>query len=144
MSLETRTLPAKILRGEGGEQLASGWCLVAYEMVGSALPLPEWRGEITVEDASERSALTAGGDLYIHFYPYGGVWEPWHGPVRVEPVATSDDPNQRRLKLSAAGPLIRSRYTPEELAHGFPKPPEEEEKTSEDPSEKPEDVPQRG
>jgi hypothetical protein len=126
MPLDTRTLPAKISRGEGGEPIASGWCLVAWEMVGNSLPLEEWRGEMTVADAGERAALSAGGDLHIHFYPYGGVWEPWHGPVRVEPVSTDDDPNQRRLKLRAAGPLIRSRYTPEELAHGFPKPPGED------------------
>lgn len=126
MPLETRTLPAKVMRGAGGEQLAQGWCLVAWEMVGNALPLDEWHGEITVTDAEQRAALTGGDDLYIHFFPYGGVFEPWHGPVRVAPVDPADDPNQRRLKLRAAGPLTRSRYTPEELAHGFPKSPDDE------------------
>ena len=145
MPLDTRTLPAKITRGEGGDEIASGWCLVAYEMVGAHLPLEEWRGEIAVEDAAQRELLSAGGDLYIHFFPYGGVWEPWHGPVRVEPVDPEHDPNQRRLKLRAGGPLSRSRYAPEELAHGFPKPPEEaEEKSADEQLEESQAVPPQG
>lgn len=128
MAVDTRSLPGTITRGQGGEKVASGWCLVTYEMPGAHLPLDEWRGEMAVTDASAYQAASSGGDgLYIQFYPYGGVFEPWQGPVNVEPVAEADDPNRRRLRLSPGGPLIRSRYSPEELAHGFPKSPEDQE-----------------
>lgn len=127
MAVDTRSLPGTITRGQGGEKVASGWCLVTYEMPGAHLPLEEWRGEMAVANTEEYQAAAQGGsDLHIQFFPYGGVFEPWHGPVRVEPVSEDDDPNRRRLRLRPAGALVRSRYTPEELAHGFPKTPEEE------------------
>jgi hypothetical protein len=122
MPLDTQTFPATITRGEGGEKVASGWCLVAWEMVGKHKPLDEWRGEIAIEDAETRAKLTDVDDgLHILFHPYGGVYEPWHGPVTVEPVSSEDDPNGRRLRLRGTGPLVRSRYQPEELQLGFPK-----------------------
>jgi hypothetical protein len=121
MPLETQTLPGTITRGEQGDAIASGWCLVAFDSVGLHAPLPEWRGEIAL-DADGLAAVTQGGDLYIRFHPYGGIYEPWHGPITVEPVDVEDDPNQRRVRLLSNGPLVRSRYTPEELRHGFPKP----------------------
>lgn len=127
MSVETRTLPGTITRGEGGDEVARGWCLVTYEMTGTALPLDKWRGEIAVTSEEYEAAAGWGDDLYIHFRPYGGVWEPWHGPITVEPVDPDLDPNRRRLRLRAAGPMIRSRYTPEELSHGWPKPDDEDE-----------------
>jgi hypothetical protein len=126
MSVETQTLPGTITRGEGGDELARGWCLVTFEMAGSAKPLDEWRGEIAVTPDEYEAAGGWGDGLYIHFRPYGGVWEPWHGPISVEQVDPELDPNRRRLRLQSAGPLIRSRYTPEELAHGWPKPDESE------------------
>lgn len=119
MPVETQTLPGVITRGANGEELGRGWCIVVYEMAGQHLPLDEWRGEIAVEaDAAGR--LREADDLYIRFLPYGGVYEPWHGPVTVEPVGEDDDPDGRRLRLRGAGPLVRSRYTPDELRHGFP------------------------
>jgi len=119
MPVETQTLPGRITRGADGDELARGWCIVVYEMVGQHLPLDEWRGEIAV-DADSAQRLAGEGDLYIHFHPYGGVYEPWHGPVAIEPVSEDDDPRGRRLRLRAAGPLTRSRYSPDELRHGFP------------------------
>ena len=119
MPVETQTLPGVITRGANGEELGRGWCIVVYEMAGQYLPLDEWRGEIAV-DAETAARLRDGGDLYIRFHPYGGVYEPWHGPVTVEPVSGGDDPDGRRLRLRGAGPLVRSRYTPDELRHGFP------------------------
>jgi|GEM_PF-2627572 len=121
MSVETRTLPGTITRGEGGEEITRGWCLVTFQMVGMALPLDEWHGEIAVTSDEYEASPGWGDGLYINFRPYGGVWEPWHGPIAVEQVDPELDPNRRRLRLRAAGPLIRSRYTPEELAHGWPK-----------------------
>lgn len=122
MPVETQTLPGTISRGEGGEELARGWCLVTYEMAGAALPLDDWRGEIAVTTEEYDASASWGDGLYISFRPYGGVWEPWHGPVTVEQVDPELDPNRRRLRLRPAGPMTRSRYTPEELAHGWPKP----------------------
>ncbi len=118
MSVDTRSLPGTIRKGENGEKVASGWCLVTYEMAGYARPLPEWRGEMAVSQEDHAAAAEAGEGLYIHFEPYAGVVEPWHGPVTVEPVDPDSDPNGRRLRLRSAGPLIRSRYTPEELGYG--------------------------
>jgi hypothetical protein len=120
MPVDTRTLPGTIYRGENGEELARGWCLVTWEMVGNALPLDDWGGEIAVTPIEYDATASWGDDLYIRFRPYGGVWEPWHGPVSVEPVDPELDPNRRRLRLRSAGPLTRSRYTPDELAHGWP------------------------
>lgn len=119
MPIETQTLPGVITRGQNGEEVARGWCIVVYEMAGQHLPLDDWRGEISLEPEAA-AQLRQGDGLYIRFQPYGGVYEPWHGPVRVEPVDATDDPNGRRLRLRGAGPLIRSRYTPDELRHGFP------------------------
>ncbi|HEX5166664.1 MAG TPA: hypothetical protein VFV93_14770 [Thermomicrobiales bacterium] len=120
MPVDTQTLPGTIYRGENGEELARGWCLVTYEMVGNALPLDDWRGEIAVTTDEYDASAGWGDELYIRFRPYGGVWEPWHGPVTVEQVDPEIDPNRRRLRLRPAGPLTRSRYTPDELAHGWP------------------------
>ncbi|HBY47673.1 MAG: hypothetical protein V9F06_14560 [Thermomicrobiales bacterium] len=119
MPVETQTLPGVITVGADGEELARGWCIVVYEMAGQHLPLADWRGEIAV-DSESAARLSAAADLHIRFHPYGGVYEPWHGPVTVAPVGEEDDPNGRRLRLSSAGPLIRSRYSPDELRHGFP------------------------
>lgn len=127
MPVETQTLPGTIRRGEDGEELARGWCLVTYEMVGAALPLEDWRGEIAVTPEEYAASAGWGDGLYISFRPYGGIWEPWHGPVTVEQVDPEMDPNRRRLRLRPAGPLTRSRYSPDELAHGWPKPAEEDE-----------------
>lgn len=119
MPVETQTLPGVITRGANGEELGRGWCIVVYEMAGQHLPLDDWRGEIAV-DPEAAARLREGDGLHIRFHPYGGIYEPWHGPVTVEPVDVEDDPNGRRFRLRGAGPLIRSRYTPDELRHGFP------------------------
>jgi hypothetical protein len=129
MPVDTRSLPGIILRGEGGDELASGWCLVTYEAVGQGKPLEEWRGEMTVTSEAYEALGSWGDGLYIRFYPYGGVFEPWHGPVAVEPVDPESDPNRRRIRLRQAGPLTRSRYEPDELRHGFP--PKEDEESAE-------------
>lgn len=121
MPVDTQTLPGTITRGQGGEELARGWCLVSYEMPGAALPLDDWRGEIAVTPEEYDASTTWGDNLYISFRPYGGIWEPWHGPVAIERVPPDLDPNRRRLRLQAAGPLTRSRYTPDELVLGWPK-----------------------
>lgn len=121
MPVETQTLPGTITRGADGEELGRGWCIVVYESDGLHLPLDEWRGEIAV-DAEAAGRLRDGDDLYIHLHPYGGVYEPWHGPVTVEAVGEDDDPSGRRLRLRGAGQLVRSRYTPDELQRGFPTP----------------------
>jgi hypothetical protein len=120
MPLETRTLPARILQHEGGDEIARGWCIVAWDMVGNALPLEAWHGEIALTPEHWEAASGWNDPLFIYFHPYGGVMEPWHGLVSISPVPESDDPNRRRLRLQAAGPLTRSRYSPDELAHGFP------------------------
>ncbi len=130
MPVETQTLPGTITRGEAGEELARGWCLVTYEMVGAAKPLDDWRGEIAVTPEEYDAAASWGDGLYISFRPYGGIWEPWHGPVAIEQVSAEIDPNRRRLRLRSAGQMIRSRYTPEELAHGWPKADDEDEATA--------------
>ena len=130
MPVDTQTLPGTITRGEGGEELARGWCLVTYEMVGAAMPLDKWRGEIAVTSEEYAAAISWGDGLYISFRPYGGIWEPWHGPITIEQVDPTLDPNHRRLRLIPTGPLIRSRYTPEELAHGWPKDDEDDDARS--------------
>lgn len=109
MALETRTLPGAIVQELGGEKLADGWCIIAYETGVKYEPLDEWRGEMIVADDDERKALAdvAGQALYLQCQPYGGEFESWHGPVSVELVEPEHDPNQRRVRLRAAGQLIR-------------------------------------
>jgi hypothetical protein len=109
MALETRTLPAAITRERAGEEIASGWCIIAYETGVKYQPLDEWRGEMTVEDEAARKALTdaSGEVLYLQCKPYGGEFESWHGPVLVELIDAEHDPYQRRVRLRAAGALIR-------------------------------------
>lgn len=110
MTVDTRTMPGKLTRGRDGEQVASGWVLISYEMVGDRKPLPEWRGEMTVT-GDERAALGDERDgLYLHLSPYGGVFEPWHGPVSIELVPPDLDPAQRRVRLTSAGTMTRSLY----------------------------------
>lgn len=117
MPYDTRTLPGTLRRERGGEALASGWCLIAFDVVGERRPLTEWRGEMRVDDRDAYAAATAaGGMLYLELKPYGGVWEPWHGPVTVEAVPSDDDPHGRRVRLQAAGPLTRSLYPPDDEA----------------------------
>ena len=111
MPYDTQTLPGTITSGPSGEQIASGWCLIAYDMTEQRKPLPEWHGEMALA-ADEYAAVTGqNGELYLRLKPYGGVFEPWHGPVTVEPVEAELDPQQRRLRLKSAGPLIRT-YEP--------------------------------
>jgi hypothetical protein len=109
MPLETRTLPGTIVKERGGEEIASGWCIIAYETGEKFQPLDEWRGEITVDDAEARAAIAeaAGNVLYLQCLPYGGEFESWHGPVLTELVDTAQDPNERRVRLRAAGKLER-------------------------------------
>jgi len=109
MPLETRTLPGTIVRERGGEEIASGWCIIAYETAEKFQPLDEWRGEITVTDPEARKALAelAGQVLYLQCKPYGGEFESWHGPVLAELVDEKHDPYQRRVRLRAAGKLER-------------------------------------
>jgi hypothetical protein len=114
MPLETQTLPGEITRGQGGEKVADGWCLIAYETTGRQRPLSEWRGEMAMTPEVRAAAVTAaddGAELYLTLRPYGGVTEPWHGPVTIEPVSKDDDPEGRRLRLRSAGALTRS-YAP--------------------------------
>ncbi len=120
MALETRTLPGRITNGADGDEIARGWCLVTWELATNALPLEDWKGEIALTPEQWESASGWSDPLYIHFHPYGGVMEPWHGPISISQVGMDDDPNRRRLRLASAGPLQRSRYTPDELRHGFP------------------------
>ncbi|RIK42283.1 MAG: hypothetical protein DCC58_11220 [Chloroflexi bacterium] len=109
MALDTRTLPGRITQGEGGNVVASGWCIIAFEMVGHGKPLEDWRGEMKCASKDERDgAASIDGDLYIHLDPYGGVFEPWHGPVRVEAVDADNDPDGLRLRLRSAGVMKRS------------------------------------
>ena len=110
MAVDTRTMPGTLTRGQDGEPVASGWVLIAYEMVGDRKPLTEWRGEIAVSSDDAGKVANAGGELYLHLKPYGGVFEPWHGPAKVEPVDPADDPVGRRLRLTASGPMTRSLY----------------------------------
>ncbi len=109
MPLETRTLPGTIVHERGGEKIASGWCILAYETGEKFEPLDEWRGEITVDDPEERVAIgeAAGQVLYLQCLPYGGEFESWHGPVLTELVDKQHDPYQRRVRLRAAGKLLR-------------------------------------
>lgn len=109
MSLETRTLPGTIVKERGGEKVANGWCIIAYETGVKFEPLDEWRGEIVVEDADARSAIAeaAGQVLYLQCLPYGGEFESWHGPVLTELVDAEHDPYERRVRLRAAGKLER-------------------------------------
>lgn len=109
MPLDTRTLPGRISEGPEGAVVATGWCIIAYEMVGHGKPLLEWRGEMKCSSAEERDAVAANRNaLYIRLDPYGGVFEPWHGPVAVEAVDRENDPEGLRLRLRAAGPMKRS------------------------------------
>jgi hypothetical protein len=109
MPLETRTLPGTIVKERGGEEIANGWCIIAYETGEKFQPLDEWRGEITVDDPEARAAIaaSAGKVLYLQCLPYGGEFESWHGPVLTELVDTTHDPNERRVRLRAAGKLER-------------------------------------
>lgn len=116
MALETRTMPGRITREQDGEPVASGWCLIAFETTAKGEPLEEWRGEMGCSDAAAREAIAAanGATLYLHLDPYGGEFEPWHGPVTATLVSADLDPDARRISLKSAGPLTRSRYTLEE------------------------------
>lgn len=111
MPYDTQTLPGTITQGPDGEQIASGWCLIAYDMTEQRKPLPEWHGEIALTGDEYTAVADADGVLYLRLKPYGGIFEPWHGPVTAEPVGTEHDPSQRRLRLKSAGPLIRT-YEP--------------------------------
>jgi hypothetical protein len=103
-------MPGTLTRGQDGEAVATGWVLIAYEMVGDRKPLADWHGEIAVSAEDAAKARDAGSELYLQLKPYGGVFEPWHGPVTVEPVDPEFDPVGRRLKLRSAGPMTRSLY----------------------------------
>lgn len=109
MPLETRTLPGTIVKERGGEEIASGWCIIAYETGVKFEPLDEWRGEIIVEDSEARSVISesAGQVLYLQCLPYGGEFESWHGPILTELVDSTHDPYERRVRLRAAGKLER-------------------------------------
>jgi hypothetical protein len=112
MPYDTRSLPGTLRKEQGGEAIASGWCLLAFDVVGQGQPLTEWRGEMSVENKDEFAAASkAGGQLYLECKPYGGISEPWHGPVTVEALPAEHDPNGRRLRLQAAGPLTRSAHS---------------------------------
>lgn len=112
MPVETRTLPGKITREKDGEEIASGWCLIAYETAVRGAPLDEWRGEMGCSDGDARKAVADadGQTLYLHLDPYGGEFEPWHGPVTASLVSDDLDPDGRRIALTSAGPLSRSLY----------------------------------
>lgn len=118
MPAETRTMPGRIAREPGGEAIASGWCLVAYETGVRHEPLDEWRGEMACTDADARTAIAgaAGSTLHLHLDPYGGEFEPWHGPVTAALVADDLDPDARRITLTSAGPMVRFRQGVEEKA----------------------------
>jgi hypothetical protein len=109
MPLETRTLPGTIVAERGGAEIASGWCILAYDTGVKFEPLDEWRGEIIVADADARSAIAdaTGKVLYLQCLPYGGEFESWHGPVLTELVDPANDPYERRVRLRAAGKLER-------------------------------------
>jgi hypothetical protein len=112
MPYDTRSLPGTLRKGQGGAAVASGWCLLAFDVVGQGQPLAEWRGEMSSENTDEFAAASkAGGQLYLECKPYGGISEPWHGPVTVEALPPEHDPNGRRLRLQAAGPLVRSAHS---------------------------------
>ena len=108
MPLDTRTLPGTLSKERGGEPVAKGWCIIAFEMVGHGKPLEEWHGEMRCATTEERDTAAAASALYLHLDPYGGVFEPWHGPVRTEAVDSENDPEGRRLRLFAAGAMKRS------------------------------------
>ncbi|MBA2451778.1 MAG: hypothetical protein H0V47_01300 [Chloroflexia bacterium] len=118
MAAETRTMPGRITGERNGEAIASGWCLVAYETGVRHEPLDEWRGEMACTDADARKAIAAaeGTTLHLHLDPYGGEFEPWHGPVTAVLVDEALDPDARRITLTSAGPLIRFRQGVEEKA----------------------------
>jgi hypothetical protein len=111
MPVETQTLPGQITRGQDGDKVVSGWCLIVFESTGAKQPLSEWHGEMAVSPDERASLSNATDGLYLHLQPYGGVFEPWHGPVTVEPVDADLDPVGRRLRLRSAGPLTRT-YAP--------------------------------
>lgn len=113
MAVETRTLPGRIAREKDGEPIASGWVLIAFETAVRGEPLDEWRGEMGCSDADARKLISDAGEatLYLHLDPYGGEFEPWHGPVTAALVDANLDPDARRIALSSAGPLTRSRYS---------------------------------
>ncbi|MFW6074825.1 MAG: hypothetical protein ACOC9Y_04470 [Chloroflexota bacterium] len=109
--LETRTLPASLVRQRADDtSIAEGWCIIAFETGVKYEALEEWRGEMIVDDSDARRTIeeTSGQVLYLQCRPYGGEFESWHGPVLVELVDSEHDPYQRRARLRAAGPLIRS------------------------------------
>lgn len=111
MPYDTRSLPGTLRTAQGGEALASGWCLLAFDVTGQGQPLTDWRGEMSVENRDAyTAAVNAGGQLYLECSPYGGISEPWHGPVTVAPVPGEHDPNARRLRLTPAGPLTRTAH----------------------------------
>lgn len=111
MPAETRTMPGRITREKNGEAIASGWCLIAYETGVRHEPLDEWRGEMACTDSDARKAIAdaAQNTLYLHLDPYGGEFEPWHGPVTVNLVDDALDPDGRRITLTSAGQLVRFR-----------------------------------
>ena len=100
MALETRTMPGRITREQDGEPVASGWCLIAFETTAKGEPLEEWRGEMGCSDAAAREAIAAanGATLYLHLDPYGGEFEPWHGPVTATLVSADLDPDAVRVE----------------------------------------------
>jgi len=109
VALDTRTLPGTLSKGDGGDQVAKGWCIIAFEMVGHGKPLEEWRGEMKCASREERDAAASAGDgLFLHLDPYGGVFEPWRGPAQAEAVDGENDPEGRRLRLSGSGAMKRS------------------------------------
>lgn len=118
MPAETRTLPGRIVREKDGDPIASGWCLIAFETAVRGEPLDDWRGEMGCSDEDSRKAISdaARDTLYLHLDPYGGEFEPWHGPVTASLVDAALDPDARRIALTSAGPLIRSRYSQAEKA----------------------------
>ena len=116
MPAETRTMPGRISRERNGDPIASGWCLIVYETAVRHEPLDEWRGEMACADPDARQAIAAaeGTTLYLHLDPYGGEFEPWHGPVTAKLISPDLDPYGRRIALTSAGPLIRFRQGVEE------------------------------
>ena len=111
MPAETRTMPGKITREPNGEEVASGWCLIAYETGVRHEVLEEWRGEMACSDAEARNAIAeaVGSTLHLHLEPYGGEFEPWNGPVTASLVDETLDPDARRITLTSAGPMTRFR-----------------------------------
>lgn len=110
MPVETRTLPGRIAREPDGEPIVSGWCLIVYRTGVRGEPLDAWWGEMACSEAGARTAIANAVDatLYLHLDPYGGEFEPWHGPVIASLIDPELDPDERRITLKSAGPLIRS------------------------------------